>query len=161
MDPRTAMGVGGLFEGDPAGAFVGRGHEKHRATAGRADFRIKAADVFLERGDAVFGEFREVVLQDDTIVMPLLDAFVYRGQPVENAQRSASLRGTIGHKDSGRVRRCRQQADMVFEAAVVIGEAVADEEESHGRRRVGWGNEISVSMAAGQEPHQDPHPSRP
>jgi hypothetical protein len=43
--------------------------------------------------------------------------------------------GSIGHEDAGRACGCGQQTDVVLQATVVIGEAVAHEEESHGRRR--------------------------
>ena len=56
------MGVGDLLERDPAEAFVGPSHEEHRASAMGSNLLIEAPDVFLEGGNAVFGEFREVVL---------------------------------------------------------------------------------------------------
>jgi hypothetical protein len=61
-----------------------------------SNFLIEASNVFLERGDAVLGEFRDVVLQDNSVVVSLLDAFMYRGQSVEDTQRGTSVRGTIG-----------------------------------------------------------------
>jgi hypothetical protein len=126
-----------------------------------SNFLIEASNVFLERGDAVLGEFWDVVLQDDSIVVSLLDAFMHRGQSVEDTQRGASLSGSIGHEDARRGGGCGQQTDVVFEAAVVVGKAVAHEEESHGRRRGGWGDGMFVRKAAGQEPHEDTHPATP
>jgi hypothetical protein len=78
------VGISNLFERDPAEAFVGPGHEEHRASAMGSNFLIEASNVFLERGDAVLGEFWDVVLQDDSIVVSLLDAFMHRGQSVED-----------------------------------------------------------------------------
>ena len=127
----------------------------------RSDFLIEASGVFFEGSDAVLGEFRDVVLQDNSVVVSLLDAFMHRGQSVEDTQRGASLRGTIGHKDARRGCGCGQQTDVVLQAAVVVGQAIAHEEESHGRHRGGWCDGMFVRKAAGQEPHQDTHPTTP
>ena len=126
-----------------------------------SNFLIEASGVFFEGSDAVLGEFRDVVLQDNSIVVSLLDAFMHRGQSVEDPQRGASLRGTIGHEDARRGGGCGQQTDVSFEAAVVVGKAIAHEEESHGRRRGGWCDGIFVRKAAGQEPHEDTHTNTP
>ena len=126
-----------------------------------SNFLIEASDVFLERGDAVLGEFRDVVLQDNSVVVSLLDAFMHRGQAVEDAKRGTSLGGSIGHEDARRGGGCGQQTDVVLQAAVVVGQAVAHEEESHGRRRGGWCDGMFVRKAAGQEPHEGPHTTTP
>lgn len=125
----VTMGLVDFREGYPVQTFVGPSHKQHGLAASTPDFPVEQARIFKERCGAVFGQFRDIVLQDDYVAAAIAYLVADRLLAIENLQGRAPLRRALGFKASGRAGGSRQLFHMILKSAIAECETVTHEEQ--------------------------------